>query len=349
MDCHDQVICSAAANGKVVDAEMDPSVLVNQAIEPVLSELRQLNEVIRSLAGAQTNTARDVIEHIFEGGGKRIRPALFFMSADLVGYHGQHRMPMAVVCEFVHTASLLHDDVIDSSSLRRNKPTSNSIWGDESSVLTGDLIYARASELMAETGSLQIVSMFAKAIRLMSEGELLQLEHLYDPEMPLENYFRIIENKTSALLSAACSAPGILKGCSPEQCRLLFEFGRNVGFAFQLLDDALDYSGSEPVFGKKTLADLPEGKVTLPVLRLREVLEIQDWSIVSKIIRKSEISKKDMSIVLEYVNEFDTAGHTLELAERYTLKAIESLSAFEEGEMKSRLINLTKSLLVRLS
>jgi len=328
---------------------IDPNALIAESLAPVAHELSELNDHIRALTGAQTHTAQEVIGHVLGGGGKKIRPALFLMTSQLVKYAGEHRLPMACVCEFVHTASLLHDDIIDNSSVRRNKPTANSIWGDESSVLTGDLIYARASELMAETGSLEIVSIFARAIRLMSEGELLQLEHLYNPDMPIEDYFRIIENKTAVLLAAACSAPAILAHRPQVEIDALALFGKYVGYAFQLLDDALDYAGTEQVFGKKTLADLPEGKVTLPVLALKALLDPFEWASIAKIIRKVEISPKDMAHILAIINAHDTAGQTLAEAERYTHLALEALAIFSDSQEKANLVTLTRNLLLRMS
>ncbi len=327
--------------------DIDPGLLISRALEPVSSELESLASLLIPFTFAETMTSREVVKHVLSGGGKKIRPALYFFAAKLVGYQGDHLQSMAAVCEFVHTASLLHDDVIDNSTLRRNKPTPNSIWGDEASVLTGDLIYARASEMMAETGSLEIVSMFAKAIRHMSEGELLQLEYLYRDDITEDVYFKIIEYKTAILLSAACKAPAILSGRSEQECLALASFGHAVGFSFQLLDDALDYAGTTSVFGKETLADLPEGKVTMPIMLLRNQASSSEWQEVTKIIRKSEITTRDMHRVLELVNHYDTAGQTLALAETYTNDALKALEMFPESAERTNLESLAKSLLLR--
>lgn len=333
----------------IASISTDPGKLIAEALLPVADNLSKLSELIGPLTGAQTHTANEVIRHVFLAGGKRIRPALFFFVAKLVNYDGPHLMNMAAVCEFVHSASLLHDDVIDNSTLRRNKPTANSIWGDEASVLTGDLIYARASELMASTGSLEIVSIFAKAIRLMSEGELLQLEHLYNPDMPEKAYFEILENKTATLLAATCRAPAVLAGRPKEECDALETFGRCVGYAFQLLDDALDYAGQAEIFGKKTLADLPEGKITLPLMLLRSQASPEEWQPIEKIIRKLEISPRDMAAVQAWIDHYDTAGQTLARAEQYTTKALDALSIFPPSSQRNELERLASRLLMRLS
>ncbi len=346
-----QVIDTKGSSGSIpsLDLSADPKRLIEAAIAPVADSLSVLDPQLIALIEAQTTSAKHIISHVFSGGGKRIRPALFFFAGRLVDYTGPHLMPIAAVCEYVHAASLLHDDVIDNSTLRRGKPTPNTIWGDESAVLVGDLIYARASELMAQTGSLEIVAIFARAIRLMSDGELLQLEHLFNPAMPKDAYLKIIEHKTAVLLGAACRAPAVLAGASRDICDALETFGRCVGFAFQLLDDALDYAGTDQAFGKKTLADLPEGKVTLPIILLKEKASSNEWSFVESLIHEESIKDEDMHRVLDLVNDYDTAGLTLEIASTWTDRALRALDIFPQSDAKSDLETLARSLLLRLS
>lgn len=330
-------------------SNLEPKKLIDEALKPVSSLLANLSPHLKSLLRAHTASSKHIIDYVFAGSGKRIRPALYFFSSRIVDYSGEHLLPIAAVCEYVHTASLLHDDVIDNSTLRRGKPTPNSIWGDESAVLVGDLIYSRASELMAETGSLEIVSMFAKAIRLMSDGELLQLEHLYNPFMPEDVYYKIIEHKTAVLLAASCRAPAVLNNQSSEARDALSEFGRCVGYAFQLLDDALDYAGTESMFGKKTLSDLPEGKVTLPIILLRTLAKPEEWGTVESLIHSEEISETGMLKILELVNHYDTAGKTLEEAEKWTERALKALHQFPESEARTDMEVLARRLLMRFS
>jgi octaprenyl-diphosphate synthase len=329
--------------------DVDPKRLIDEALLPVAGELESLGPELLRLLECNTVSGNHILDHVLAGGGKRIRPALYFLASRMVGYKGPHLFPMSAVCEYVHTASLLHDDVIDSSTIRRGKPTPNSIWGDEAAVLVGDLIYARASELMAETGSLQIVSMFARAIRLMSDGELLQLEHLYNPAMPEEIYFKIIEQKTAVLLAAACKAPAVLAGASTADCHALSEFGRCLGFAFQLLDDALDYAGTDSIFGKKTLADFPEGKITLPIILLKSLATPAEWSFVEELIHEERVSEASMLRVLALVEFYDTAGKTLEVASDWTDRALVALSQFPNNSARHDLENLANRLLVRFS
>jgi len=350
-----QVIDTKGSSGTVpskdlaMDLSADPKHLIEVAIAPVSDLLSALDPQLIALIDAQTTSAKHIISHVFSGGGKRIRPALFFFASRLVDYKGPQLISIAAVCEYVHAASLLHDDVIDNSTLRRGKPTPNTIWGDECAVLVGDLIYARASELMAQTGSLEIVSMFARAIRLMSDGELLQLEHIFNPAMPQDAYLKIIEHKTAVLLGAACRAPAVLAGAPTEVCDALETFGRCVGFAFQLLDDALDYAGTDQAFGKKTLADLPEGKVTLPVILLKDLATTDEWSFVESLIHEESIKDVDMLRVLDLVNQYDTAGLTLEIASTWTDRALRALDIFPHSDARSDLETLARRLLMRLT
>ena len=184
------------------------------ALISVTEELEELNRELPEYFESGPKTAKDILKHVFTSGGKRIRPAIFMMACDLCNYHGQQRMHMGAVCELVHTASLLHDDVIDNSSLRRNKPTSNAIWGDQAAVLAGDLVYARASQMMADTGDQRIVSTFASAIQEMSKAELMQLEHVSDPFLSKETHFEIIQGKTAALIAASCKPQAMVKNAT---------------------------------------------------------------------------------------------------------------------------------------
>ena len=195
-----------------------------------------------------------------------MRPALLLLSAELCGYTGPRCVQVAAAVELLHTATLLHDDVVDLSELRRGRPSANAVWGNRRAVLAGDFFYARASSMIVEDGDLDILWIFAATIRSMAEGELLQLERSFDPSVTEAHYFAVIEHKSAVLLSAACEAGAILGGVTRAERRKLAEYGRELGLAFQLRDDALDYEAGEAELGKRAFADLREGKVTLPLL-----------------------------------------------------------------------------------
>lgn len=316
------------------------------ALEPIASDIQILQSQLFELIPSESETTRQVLEHILASNGKLIRPALFYYCCRLLDYEGEPKHSIATVCEYIHTASLLHDDVIDNSSLRRNKPTANRIWGDEASVLVGDLIYSRASEIMAESGSLDVVRTFANAIRLMSEGELLQLENLFNLDISEEKYFRIVSHKTAVLTSASCKAAAYLAKSPSEVEACLSNFGMNVGLAFQLVDDALDYTLSEERFGKPTGNDILEGKVTLPPILLREKASIDERAKLQKIL-DAGLDKNSVEYIKSLVAKYKTVESTLARAKEFSDLAISSLDIFPPSYIKENLIALTDYLVWR--
>ena len=204
-----------------------------------------------------------MVESVFAAKGKRLRPLVFLLVAETIGYRGDHLLPMACVCEYIHTASLLHDDVIDHAKLRRGRPSTNALYGDESAVLLGDLIYATSCRLMVRTRNLDVIDTFADTIRTMSAGELRQLQVLGNPAGAKDAYGEIVDAKTASLFSASARVPALLAGTPPGSWAA---FGQSLGRAFQVVDDCLDFEGSEESLGKPVFADLAEGRVTLPLL-----------------------------------------------------------------------------------
>lgn len=321
--------------------------LLDRSLAPVLTELNQLKSIIQSYIPTESATASAIVAHAFGSGGKRIRPALYYFSCQLIGYDGVHLHPIAAVAEFVHTASLLHDDVVDNSTLRRNKPTAQSIWGGEAAVLVGDLIYARASEMMAATGSRDLVSGFARAIRLMSEGELLQLENIFNTDTDEARYFRIIECKTATLIAMACRSAGLLGNVSEAKQEALADFGKNVGIAFQLIDDALDYTGLADVFGKRPLSDLHEGKVTLPLIIAAQQATAHEREKLLSALSSSDSLAENCEWVGEFVRKYRGDELTIERAASYTNAAIAALQIFPDGPARRQMEALANQLIMR--
>jgi octaprenyl-diphosphate synthase len=233
------------------------------SIEPLLG---LVDRCLRDQLEADAGLVRNLGEHVFTNPGKRLRPILLILSAELCGYAGPRRIQLAAAHELIHTATLLHDDVVDVSELRRGQTAAHVLWGNRSAVLVGDFFYARASQMIVEDGELEIVGLFAKMIQMMSEGELLQLERSFDPDATEGHYFAVIERKSAALLSAVCEIGAILGGVTRTERRYLADFGRELGIAFQLRDDALDYTAKSSETGKPPFADLREGKITMPLL-----------------------------------------------------------------------------------
>lgn len=322
---------------------------IPSVIGSVRENLDALQAYMSSETISETTVPKEIISYVLNAKGKRIRPTIFFLVCKLLGYQGEHLLPIAAVSEYVHTASLLHDDVIDDTTLRRRKPTVNSKWGDETSILVGDLVYAHASELMTATGDLRIVSAFARAIKRMSEGELLQLENLYNINIPEEVWLQIIRYKTGELLAATCKAAGFLALADDKLCNHLYEFGLNVGVAFQLIDDTLDFAGQEKELGKQTMIDLVNGRITLPLVflyrhggsRIRELLKC--------IVEKDKPSKQDLFCIHELVAQHGSLKMTTDKAVFFTNKAVRALDPFPSSPEKEKLIELTDFLLARLA
>lgn len=342
------MLTAAVTKEKKSEAQITRS-LLQQALEPVTGDLQTLDGHLVSLLPMTSATAREIAKHVFSAGGKRIRPALFFFSCRLTGYEGDHYYPIGSVCEYVHTASLLHDDVVDNSTMRRNKPTANSIWGDQAGVLVGDLIYARASELMAATGSLELVRTFSEAIRMMSEGEVFQLEQIFNPDITEEDYFRILRCKTAYLIAACSKAAGFLANSSAIECEALGRYGLAIGMAFQLIDDALDYDGNLAEMGKNNLSDLLEGKVTMPIIALRDRMTQDEKNWFKSAILNDDVDQEIINRVADMVQKYKTVETTIARARAFTEEAVEALQVFPPSAAREHLELIAKNLLSRVS
>jgi octaprenyl-diphosphate synthase len=302
-------------------------------LEPVADDLVALEPKLVEYLLTPNEPTNQVIRHIFASGGKRVRPALFLLSCKAIGYGGEHNFPIAGVCEYIHTASLLHDDVIDSSTLRRGKPTANSVWGDETAVLAGDLIYAAACRLMVRTGSLPLIDAFAECIRFMSESELFQLELLWKTDTTRAQYERVVAGKTAALFEASCRTPCFLAGLPKEAAEALGDYGRSLGFAFQIADDCLDYEGQENLVGKGVTADLLEGKFTLPlILALGNAAQggaqfAGFRALVSRIVETGEATAEDKRALVEGVHASGGLLEAKAIARGYAQNGREALNA----------------------
>ena len=330
----------------------DQSALLAEACRPVANDISSLGTFLvqHLLDQTQSRTAHGVIQHVFGAKGKRVRPILFFMACDMVGYAGQHRLPIGAVSEYVHTASLLHDDVVDSSTMRRNKPTSNSIWGDEAAVLVGDLIYSTASRLMAQSNKLEIVDGFADAITRMSEGELLQLEAIGNLDLAEAGYLKILGGKTGALIGTACRSAGILAGISADKQQALYDFGFYTGMAFQIVDDVLDYTSDISVAGKAPMSDLVEGKITLPLIAVRPSLTPDERSSFEQALKGGLVDSQIAVRLAQVVRERQGTVVSLDLARSYTRRAMDALTLhFPRSDARSRLENVVGALLHRVS
>jgi octaprenyl-diphosphate synthase len=229
-------------------------------------DLKAVDAVIRQRLASDVVLVNQVAEYIIAGGGKRLRPLVVVIAARACGYRAQRHTEAAAIIELIHTATLLHDDVVDSSDLRRGRDTANSLWGNEASVLVGDFLYSRAFEMMVTLGEMRIMDIMAGATNKIAEGEVLQLMNANDPDTTEQRYFDVIYRKTAKLFEAGCGVAGIVAGASAAQHDALLRYGKHLGTAFQLVDDALDYSSTSAELGKNLGDDLAEGKPTLPLI-----------------------------------------------------------------------------------
>ena len=241
-----------------------------ELIAPISDDMKAVDAVIRGRLDSEVVLIRTIADYIIGAGGKRMRPAMVLMVARALGYQGQHHQLLAAVVEFIHTATLLHDDVVDESDMRRGRETANAMFGNAASVLVGDYLYSRSFEMMVEAGSMRIMQILSEATTVIAEGEVLQLMNVHDPDVSQERYLQVVRYKTAKLFEAAAQVGAVLAGATPEQEAAAAAYGRHIGTAFQLVDDVLDYSGDAQALGKNVGDDLREGKPTLPLIWVME-------------------------------------------------------------------------------
>ena len=276
-------------------------------------------------------------DHLISAGGKRLRPLLTVAAARLAGDAGEGTWKLAAAVEFIHTATLLHDDVVDSSRLRRGKVAAHLIWGAPTSVLVGDFLFARAFELMVETGSMEALSILSRASRIIAEGEVLQLTRAHDLGLAQDTYLEIIAAKTAELFAAAAEAGAVSAGASEPRVKALRAFGRSLGLAFQLADDALDYGGSSELLGKNAGDDFREGKATLPLLLAVQRTGASEAAFWTRVMGQNERADGDFRRARELVLRTGSIDSTLELAGGYAEKAKAALAPFPASEWRDAL------------
>ena len=281
-----------------------------------------------------------IIQHLVGSGGKRFRPLLLLICSDLCGYRGGKCYTLSAVIEFIHTATLLHDDVIDQAQTRRGKISANNVWGNAASVLVGDFLYSKAFKLMADDDNLDVIRLISATTNVMSEGEVLQLVKCGDTDITEAEYLTIIEKKTSILMSAACASGAILGGAAPPQIDALARFGLRLGSAFQITDDTLDYTALEEEFGKNIGKDLEEGKMTLPLIHTLKHCSPSERDRIRTIIESGGADGSAVREIVEIINRYDGISAALTRAEAYINEAKASLDIFEDCEARTALLTI---------
>jgi len=309
--------------------------------------LQQVEKYINEYITSEIKLIPEVAHHLIDSGGKRFRPLLLLISSGICGYHGDQRFPMAAAMEFIHTATLLHDDVIDQATIRRGKTSANNVFGNAVSVLVGDFLCFKSFRLLTEASNLDILQLISRIAYIMSEGEVFQLIKRGDINLTEEEYLTIIEKKTAVLISAACATGAILGSASPENIDALSQFGKNIGMAFQITDDTLDYTGKEQEFGKSIGKDLEEGKITLPLIfAIKQSTEEEKYKIKEIIIRKKG-SQKAAREILRLIKKYNGIDYSLLCAEKFIRDAQIQLNVFPECLEKDQLNAVAGYILAR--
>ena len=311
------------------------------------NELDQMNKILVNRLDSNVDLINQMSHYIISSGGKRIRPLLLLLCARATDYDGDYHYSMAVVIELIHTATLLHDDVVDQSTTRRGQETANELWGNAPSVLVGDFLYSRAFEIMVEPNSMEIMKILSKATNQISEGEVLQLLNIKNANVTQKEYYRVIERKTACLFKAACQIAGILSNSNQKVIEAMGKFGMHLGNAFQIIDDTLDYESDSNIIGKEVGDDLSEGKVTLPMIYALEKTTKSDKKILTDAIQNADAS--NINQVVEILMSVNAFQYSRDIANKEANMALESIDILPSSKYKTALKLLCKISLERSS
>ncbi|MEX0279604.1 MAG: polyprenyl synthetase family protein [Arenibacterium sp.] len=318
--------------------------------ETLASEMVAVNALIRErMTSEHAPRIPEVTAHLIEAGGKRLRPMLTLAAARLCGYEGEDHIKLAATVEFIHTATLLHDDVVDESEQRRGRPTANLLWDNQSSVLVGDYLFARSFLLMVETGSLDVLRILSSASATIAEGEVLQLTASRDLATDEAVYLQVVRGKTAALFSAATEVGGVISNAPEAQVKALFDYGDALGIAFQIADDLLDYQGDSAATGKNIGDDFRERKLTLPIIKAVAKANAEERAFWERVIEKGDQKADDLDHALSLMAKHNTLEETRQDALNWTARAKHALSALPEHEIRTMLSDLADYVVERLS
>ncbi len=321
---------------------------MQSALALIGADLKNVEEQFKKDLASDVPLIRKVGEYVLSSGGKRIRPALLLLAAKLCGYSGTRHVPLASVVEFIHTATLLHDDVVDEAHIRRGIPSANTLWGNSASVLVGDFLFSKSFSLMVADGDLNVLRILSDATTKIAEGEVLQLLGTSDLEMTYERYVTVVKCKTAVLLSAACQAGAILGTATAEQEEALGRFGMDLGIAFQVMDDTLDYVAKEEQFGKSIGHDLEEGKITLPLIHTLSQCTPAERELIGEVVTKDELETADFEAVFALVNHYGGIEFSVATATQAVAQAKSALDLFPESIAKTAMCELADYVVTRV-
>ncbi|MDX1250884.1 MAG: octaprenyl diphosphate synthase [Gammaproteobacteria bacterium] len=306
----------------------------------IADDMRAVDGVIRGRLHSEVVLINQLGHYIINSGGKRLRPQLVLLSAQAFGYRGRHHIDLAAIIEFIHTATLLHDDVVDGSELRRGRETANAIWGNEASVLVGDFLYSRSFEMMVDVRSMRVMEILSHATNTIAEGEVMQLLNCHDADTTEERYLNVIHCKTAKLFEAAAQLGAVISGRSEEEERAMAAYGMHLGTAFQLIDDVLDYSASPQEMGKNVGDDLAEGKPTLPLIHAMRAGTPEQAAVIRQAIEHG--GRENIAQVTKAIESTGAIAYTARSAQAEARKAAEALAVIPDTPYRDALYALAE-------
>ena len=335
------------ANTQAEVAKKETPMAIDDVYQLIKGDLQAVEDEFRKHLRSRVYLIRKVGEYILMSGGKRFRPSLLILSSRLCGYAGRDCIPLGSIIEFIHTATLLHDDVVDNAQLRRGRASANVVWGNGASVLVGDFLFSKSFYLLVESRDLRVLQVMARTTTQMAEGEVLQLLKCSDVTTTQEEYIAVIVNKTASLISAACEIGAILGGAGKEEREALAEFGLNLGIAFQLMDDCLDYTSKDEELGKAVGNDLREGKVTLPLIHTLRNCSQEEREVIVSAVEGDDLTEDHFQEVIALIRRYRGIEYTRDLAAEYIEKAKEFLHIFAPTIYRSALLTVADYVIER--
>ena len=327
--------------------EKSPSASTTQALALIAADMREVDALIAQRLTTSVALVGDVSQYIIAAGGKRLRPQLLLLCCGALGYTGAHRLTMAAVVEFIHTATLLHDDVVDESTLRRGLPTANARFGNPASVLIGDFLYSRAFQMMVEVQDMRIMRVLADATNVIAEGEVMQLMNMHNADLTEADYLQVIRSKTSKLFEASAQVAAILAQANPTVESACTTFGQALGTAFQVIDDVLDYAGDASLLGKNLGDDLREGKCTLPLITAMQLAPTEDAATIRQAIEKGDVEALEaVASIVKRTGALDAATRS---AQNEIARALDAAKHLPAGPYIDCMVQLAQQSLVRNS
>jgi len=334
-----------AIGAKNIEMEFVPAVGL---LDKYGGQFEKINGQLESVFNSRIPLIQEMGSHILLGHGKRLRPLLFVLSSELCNASGEDIYRLSTIFEYIHAASLLHDDVLDNAEMRRKKPSANHVWGNHAAILAGDFLYSTSFSIALSAGSLGFFTRLTETTTQMAEGQVLEMIHTNDLEMDEEQYLEIITSKTAVLISAACACGAIVSDSGPKAEKALGGFGLNMGIAFQLMDDLLDYTGSQEVIGKPVGKDLREGKITLPLIHTLGAMSRSERKVFFEdALAVGKTTERDIQRIIEMVRSNGALDKIREESRRYTARAARCLELFPDSVAKQNLLELNQYVIER--